>query len=569
MAGFLDKVGLGGLRKRLVSLSRMGNEYDDLLIKNSQAIGFIEGELRKRNGLGVAGDDLLKYSMAISDTTSSLRTKTLAFFQLDYATKREKLRDIASNAEIEFVLDTIADDAIVYNDNRFCTPNDIRGKIKTPKAVTPLKDKTNYEDKIVESFHERFDDIYSAWGFDNGISAWQYFYQWLIEGHLAFEIIYDNPERPKKIVGFKELDPATLYPIVQKDEKGRVYLEWLQKDDVNSIHRQLADSQIIYISYSNHFRTKRVSFVERMIRSFNLLRIIEHSKVIWHLMNAPIRLKTSVPIGTKSIQKAREDMREFLNTFKEDIFFNNDTGELLVEGKPKILFYKNYVVPVNDRGEKIDIETIEHSGPDLQDNQLLSYFLKKLKLDSKLPFSRWDYNEGGGSYLLGPDTVNREEIAYGKFIARLRTGFKELIDKPLYLQMCLDHDGLSKDNKFKNLCGVTFLDDNIFERFKEAEILKKNSETITTLLAIKPDVDSEFDVKFLVKRFMNLSAEDIEANAAALIKSRAEKSGTPTSEEGEEGVPTGGDESGPLDTGDIQEESAAQDEEAVEPEPPE
>ena len=32
------------------------------------------------------------------------------------------------------------------------------------------------------------------------------------------------------------------------------------------------------------------------IRSINLLRIIEHSKVIWHVMNAPIRLTTTVPV---------------------------------------------------------------------------------------------------------------------------------------------------------------------------------------------------------------------------------------------------------------------------------
>ena len=562
MAGFLDTMGLGGLRKRMVAMSRMGNEYDDLLIKNSQAIGFIEGELRKRNGLGVTGDDLLKYSMAISDTTSALRTKTLAFFQLDYATKREKLRDIASNAEIEFVLDTITDDAIVYqDDNRFCAPNDIRGKLRTQKAVTVLKELTNYEDKVVEKYHERFDDIYSAWGFDNGVSAWQYFFQWLIEGHLAFEIIYDNVERPKNIVGFKELDPATLFPVVQKDERGKVYLEWLQKDDINKIHRQLADSQIIYISYSNHFRTKRVSFVERMIRSFNLLRIIEHSKVIWHIMNAPIRLKTSVPIGTKAIQKAKEDMREFLNTFKEDIFFSNDTGELLVEGKPKMIFYKNYVVPVNDRGEKIDIETIEHAGPDLQDNQLLAYFLKKLKLDSKLPFSRWDYNEGGGSYLLGPDTVNREEIAYGKFIRRLRTGYKELMDKPLYIQMCLDMEQLKNDKKFKNLCGVKFLDDNLFERLKEAELIKKNAETITTLLGLKADPTSKFNIDFLVKRYLNINEEDLDANEAEIKKAKAmgEAGAQGGGEAGAQGGAGGGEEAG---AGPLPAEEAAPEEEA-------
>jgi hypothetical protein len=53
-------------------------------------------------------------------------------------------------------------------------------------------------------------------------------------------------------------------------------------------------------------------------------------------MNAPIRLKTTVPVGTKSMQKAKEDVREFTNTLKEDISFDGSTGELSVDGKPYI-----------------------------------------------------------------------------------------------------------------------------------------------------------------------------------------------------------------------------------------
>jgi hypothetical protein len=110
MAGWYSRYGTMTDKNSLIKISRFGNAYDDLLLKNSQAIGYIEGELRKRNGIGGGGDDLLQYSMAISDTTSSMRGKMLAFFQLDYSLKKEKLRDIASNAEIEFVLETISDD---------------------------------------------------------------------------------------------------------------------------------------------------------------------------------------------------------------------------------------------------------------------------------------------------------------------------------------------------------------------------------------------------------------------------------------------------------------------------
>lgn len=544
MAGWFESRTDSGTRSNLVKISRFGNTYDDLLLKNSQAIGYIEGELRRRVGTGnAAGDELLKYSMAISDTTSSMRNKMLAFFQLDYYTKRDKLRDVASNAEIEFVLDSISDDVIVYDsDNRFCRPNDLRSKLKAKPGIRPAKgNQLEYEDKFIEDYNDAFEEIYNAWGFDNGLSAWQYFYLWMIEGLFAAEIIYDDITNPTKIIGFKDLDPSFLFPMTKFDEKGKLFIEWIQKDPYSGQHRTLTDAQVIYISYSHHFRTKRVSFVERMIRSFNMLRIIEHSKVIWHIMNAPIRLKTSVPIGTQSLQKSQQALNEFLNTFKEDIYFNQESGELLVDGKPKILFYKNYVVPFNDRGEKVDIEAIEYKGPDLQDNQLLSYFLKKLKLDSKLPFSRWDYNEGGGSYLLGPDNVNREEVYYQKFVRRLRTGYQEIFIKPWYIQMCLKHPTLKDDVRFKHLMGVEYNEENVFEELKEGELIEKRVKSITTLQSIKASDDTFFNTNFLARKYLKFTDEDFKLNDREW-ETQIAKKGKPTGEGGApaESAPIGG-----------------------------
>ena len=198
MAGFLDSNPLSGIRSKLTDLSRFGMKYDDLLVKNSQAIGFIEGQLSGMQG-GLLGDDLMKATLALSDTTSSLRSKSIAFFQLDYVSKRERLRDIASNGEIEFILETITDDAIVFDDdNRFCYTNDLIGEIRYKGRSKEAR--LQYQEKIVQRYQDNFQKIYSAWGFGTGIAAWQYFYQWLIEGHLAFEIIYDDPNNPKNII---------------------------------------------------------------------------------------------------------------------------------------------------------------------------------------------------------------------------------------------------------------------------------------------------------------------------------------------------------------------------------
>jgi hypothetical protein len=511
MSGFLDTSGRRA-SSALSNLSKFGTRHEDLLLKNSQAIGFIEGQLQSRTSRLNANDELLKFSMAISDTTSQLRTKAIAFFQLDYVVKRERLRDVASNGEIEFILETIVDDMIVYDEEqRFIYPKDLTGKMLYHGDTK--EERLNFQEKVLRKYNDNFERIYTAWGFAEGISAWQYAFQFLVEGHLSFEIIYDNLEKPKEIIGFKELDPASIAPQLQKDGKGKIYLQWLQYDQQTGSTRVLNDSQVIYISYANHFRTKRVSFVERLIRSFNLLRIIEHSKVIWHVMNAPIRLTTTVPIGSKSFQKGQEDVREFLNMFKEDINFNGDTGELNVEGKPNILFYKNYILPVNDQNQQVKIEPLQTPGPNLSGSELLNYFYKKLKMDSKIPYSRWEGQSGMGAFTLNSEGITREEIRYQKFVNRLRSAFQELMIKPWYLQMCLDFPDIADDYKFNNAIGLKFNNDNVFEEMKKNEIEAKRIAAFQAKKGVmKDDGTPYFSTEYLIREELKMNDSEIKSN---------------------------------------------------------
>ena len=513
MAGFGDNQFGQATSQTLSNLSKFGTRYEDLLLKNSRAIGFIEGQLTARNSSSNISNDLLKFSMALADTTSQIRNKAIAFFQLDYSVKRERLRDVASNGEIEFIIDTITDDMIVYNEeNRFCHPADLTGKILY--RGSNKEERLNYQDNIVKKYRSNFEEVYNAWGFGEGISAWQYAFQYLIEGHLSFEIIYDDLNKPTKIIGFKELDPASLAPQLTKDGKGKLVLQWMQYDPQTGTTRALADSQIIYISFSNHFKTKRVSFVERLIRSFNLLRIIEQSKVIWHVMNAPIRMQTKVPTGSKSFQKAQEDVREFLNLLKEDVFFNGDTGELTVDGKPNILFYKNYVTPVNDLNQSVTIEPLQYPGPNLSSSELLAYFTKKLKMDSKIPYSRWEGQSGMGAFTLNAEGISREEIRYQKFIKRLRSAFSELMVKPVYLQMCLDFPELAEDFKFGNAIGIHYYNDNVFEEMKENELEAKRIAAFTAKKGIvKDDGKPYFSTEYLIRKELKLTEDEIESNS--------------------------------------------------------
>ena len=284
--------------------------------------------------------------------------------------------------------------------------------------------------------------------------------------------------------------------------------------------RVLLDSQVIYISYAKGNFTGRVSYVERMVRSFNLLRIIENSRVIWNIMNSSFRLKMVVPIGTKSPQKAKESLAELMAHYKEDINLDYESGELSINGRPSMQFYKNYMFP-SKNGEQPDISVMGGEGFDLSDTDAIKYFKDKVKEDSKIPFSRFDTDQDGGSYSISADSISREEIRFFKFISRLRSAYQEIVVKPLFIQMGLLYPELAEDELFKASLAVTFNKDNIFEELKQMEMMQKRVDFVTSLMGItekKKDASGmEVDVpyfnpKFLIEKYLKLPDGDMKLN---------------------------------------------------------
>jgi hypothetical protein len=232
-------------------------------------------------------------------------------------------------------------------------------------------------------------------------------------------------------------------------------------------------------------------------------------------MNSSFRLKMVVPIGSKSPQKARESLGELMSIYKEDVRLDYDSGELFINGRPNIQFYKNYMFP-SKNGEQTDIQVIGGEGPDLSNMEALAYFENKLKVDSKIPVARFDRANGGGQYAMGSDNIDREEIRFSKFINRLRSVFQEIITKPLYLQMILDFPDLQDDEMFKSQVGIRFNKDNVFERTKEMDVLTKSAEFIGAMKDLVTIRNGEekpyFHPKFLIEQWLFLSQGEIETN---------------------------------------------------------
>ena len=527
MAGFNENPNTNPIFQRIrdsiKNLSNFGLRYGDMVVKNSQAIGTTEAEFLKK---GPIEDETTLFSLGRQDTTTR---QYISYFDKDYAGKRDYLRKFSLNPEIEYILDTVCDEAISYDGFNF---------FAYPAFLNIIGIKKDVIDKIDSTYKK----LYDMFGFNDDISAWQYFRQLLVDGFVAFEIVYDD--KGKNIIGFKELDATTLMPSVEKQKDGTFLNVWYQYPKDERKRRMLYDSQIIYLSYAKGNSVSRVSYSERLIRPYNVLRIIEYTRVIWSVMNASFRLKMTVPVGSRSQQKAMQTLGELMSIYKEDIQFNDESGELSVNGQPKIQFYKNYLMPKGALGTP-NIEPLNTAGPNLNDPAPLAYFFDKLVQESKIPFSRFQGPDGGsiGKYANAAEGLDKEEIRFAKFIMRLRSVFQDILIKPLWIQLCRDFPQLEKDYMFRSQLGLTFVSDNPFRVNQEIETMSKRKESIDAMYGL---VDGEgqpfFSLGYLIENFLGMTEDDIKANEEAKEKTKNKKS--KETSEGGEGSEGGDSEAG-------------------------
>lgn len=513
MAGFTNRKGPlsdgNPVRKVLKDLSNLGMAYDDMILRNSRAVGFTENQMGyTMNPMGSDADDIYSAFAALSLSDTSLK-KNISIFDKDYTKKRDQLRAYAVQDEVEEILDVITDEAIVFDKSNYAAYADFHGEISS---------------SIEEEIDDTYNNIYNYFGFNDALSIWNYFRKWLVDGFLSFEIVYNDKQT--EIIGFKELDPISLMPGVDPETGKKM---WVQYKGGGSKERKLWDSQVIYISYSQVNSPQRVSYVERLIRSFNLLRIMEHTRIIWAVTNSSFKTQFTIPVGGKSKTRAKQSLAQLMNSYREVVDFDYESGEIQSNGKPMMPFNKEYWLPSKE-GEQPEISTIGGDGPDLGDTESLKYFSDKLKVASKIPFSRFD-RDGGSTYDIEASGMLRDEIKFSKFIDRLRSIFQEILIKPVYLQMCINNPELKNDISFKAGLGLNYVKDNVFEEIKEMELQSRRVDFIGNLKTQLSTMDAEmneipfFDLGWLVKRYGGFTREDLKANERAKKRSQLEEKG--------------------------------------------
>ena len=538
----------GKFSKLLTTLSRYGMTYTDQVLKNMQAIP-ADRNLQNKEDIG--------YHQSLyqgwDNSWTPKKEEDKSYSEKALIEKVRVLRKMATQPELEDILDILANECIVYdNDESY---------IATPFMDTALIQELNEKsaEEIRRCVDTSFYKLYML--LDLKRNAWSLFKRWLIDGVLAFEIVYDDLEHPKSIIGIIPIDPTIITRKVDQDGTEK----WIMFKDMVGLERTLLSSQIIYVKYSERDDgVDRQSYLERLIRPFNIYRIIEQAQIIWTTTQASFKMMFTIPVAGMNKARGLQTLQSAMNRYKEEITFNSETGELLTNGKVNQIFNKEYWMPENENG-KPEIETLVDNGPQLNDSDQLTYHLNKLYKISKIPLGRFDKDAQATWFGSDPTAVLRDEINFGRFVNRLRATWAEIILKPLRIQVSLSIPDIKNDKRILDAISLRFNTYNQFTEMMEIEIDTKRVEFIQTMHDSLTTQDAEgndvsfFSQKFLVLKYLKMSEADLELNEKYLLEEKfKKKSGNEEEEEDTGGADE--EENAPEDDMGNEDEGSAEDE---------
>jgi hypothetical protein len=494
-------------------------KYDDMIIRNTVGVGINEDPYSQKNNS--------MYDFFSSKAVASvLNRKSVPYLDRSYADKRRILREYSIKDELRDFISTVADESIIYADKDFCSPK-------------PLSN--DYSQDIKDKYQEFFEIIYNRFGFGDNITAWNTMRDFLIDGYIAIEIIWDD--KKKNIIHFNRLRPETLVPAYEPS----IGNLWIQYPEDPQLRRIFLDSQLVFISYSTQNDYSETSYIEGLIKPYNQLKILEQTKIMFNIINATVYQKFTIPVKGLPRQRAEEQIGQLIADYSEQVEWDDTLGTVSINGSKHLPYNKQVWFPEGEAGTP-SMELVSPQGHNLNENDMLSWFFNILKRASKIPYQRFEKENGGGNVFSDAAEMTRDEVKFNNFINRLRANYKELIVKPIKLQMCMEFPELKDDEIFLNQVDIQFNSNQLFEEWKKLANMEKRATILGSLLGIQTaDGQPYFHIDYLIDKVMKLTPEEKEENKAYWVKSG--KGGPEaTGEGGEPGATEGGESGAPPET---------------------
>jgi hypothetical protein len=459
-----------------------------------------------------------------------------------------RYREMSNHPELEMAIDEIVNEAITYTlDNRVVDIN--LDKLKTTESIK-------------KKISEEFETILRLLNFQN--LAADLFKRWYIDGRMYYHIVVNekNPKEgiqelryidPRKIRKIREVktgkDPKTGATIIISTAEYYVYNDKgtttqnytastnsglrISPDSIVNINSGLMDAKNTFV----------ISYLHKVIKPLNQLRMIEDAVVIYRISRAPERRIFYIDVGNLPKGKAEQYLRDVMVKYRNKMVYDASTGELRDDRKHMSML-EDFWLPRREGGKGTEITTLP-AGQNLGELEDVKYFQKNLLKSLNVPLSRLDEQAGGGFAGIGrSQEITRDELKFAKFIARLRNKFTQLFDDALGTQLVLK--GICTQDEWRDFRENVIYDfkkDNNFTELREAELLR---ERLTMVGMIDPYIGKYFSHQYIKKNILKMNDEEVKEMQKEIDKEQEQGLGGPTLNQEQE-PPASPDEYPPVD----------------------
>lgn len=450
------------------------------------------------------------------DGTTTIEAGGIFGTSWDYTNPRDEAsytvqyRNMSMYPEMDNAIDEIVNASIVPGSDGKPVKIDLESLPLSPSIKTKIYREFDIVLHLLDFKHKGY-EVFRRWYIDSKL-----FYNLVIDKDLPNEGIKEivpldplKVKKVRKITKQMERVDGMHVPLIKDVEEYFLYTN-TDKDSYISTGPgglKLSTDSVIYVpSGIIDLNTKRVlGYMHKAIRPMNMLRQLEDALLVYRIARAPERRIFYVDVGQMPKQKAEQYMRDMMSRFRNQITFNQATGEIR-DQKNHLSVLEDYWLPRREGSKGTEIATLAgmQSTSQIED---VEYFKKKLYSALNVPISRLQSESTG--FNMGRSTeISREEIKFYKFVERIRHQFAKLFLDILRVQLILK--GVITEEDWKELrteINVKFNTDNYFWDLKEAEIL---SERLKAISIVEPYIGKYFSTNYIRKNILKNTDDEIQ-----------------------------------------------------------
>lgn len=413
-----------------------------------------------------------------------------------------RYREIAQYPDCDTAIEDIVNEAIICEDNN--------------RSVEIVLEDLKVSESIKNKIREEFDNVIRLLRFNE--RGHDIFRSWYIDGRLYYHVMVDEDKIKEGIVELRPIDPRKIRRIknVRKErtDKGvevvKVVDEYYLYNDRGITEQttqgvRMSLDSVVYVPSGLYDANSgmMLSYLHKVIKPVNQLKLMEDSLVIYRISRAPERRIFYIDVGNLPKIKAEQYVNDIMNRFRNKVVYDASTGEVRDDRK-HLSMMEDFWMPRREGGKGTEITTLP-GGQTLGQIEDIQYFQNKLYQALNVPISRLRPDQG---FSLGRSSeITRDEVKFSKFISRLRNKFSALFNDALRVQLI--SKGVIRADEWDDMkihIRYDFMKDNFYAEFKNNEVM---TQRLTLLQAIDPYVGKYFSVEWVRKNVLQQNDDDI------------------------------------------------------------